>query len=316
MPGAEILPVDSEHCALHQCLRAGRAREVAKLVLTASGGPFRGRSRAELAEVTVEGALAHPTWQMGPKITVDSSTLMNKGLEVIEAHELYGTPYDRHRGGRPPPVGGALHGDLHRRGHHRPALDAPTCASPISYALAYPQRSTWSPSAPSTGPSVGSLDFEAARPRRLSVPRPGLRRRAAAAGRSRRGSTRPTRWPSTPSCQVGCPGVSIPDVLNECLDRHDGDGDGRCRASSSRSICRARELARAGSVERRAAIVTDTVEQSDSAGATSSRWVPGEPPLGNEAIGVELGAPRHGGARHAGHRRARLVHHARHHRRP
>ncbi len=79
-PGAEIVPVDSEHCALHQCLRAGRHEEVARLVLTASGGPFRGRSPAELAEVTVDDALAHPTWRMGPKITVDSSTLMNKGL--------------------------------------------------------------------------------------------------------------------------------------------------------------------------------------------------------------------------------------------
>ncbi|MFT6391375.1 MAG: 1-deoxy-D-xylulose-5-phosphate reductoisomerase, partial [Ilumatobacter sp.] len=97
IPGAEIVPVDSEHCALHQCLRSSFApeREVTRLLLTASGGPFRGRSSDELAEVTVESALAHPTWAMGPKITVDSSTLMNKGLEVIEAHELYGTPYEK-----------------------------------------------------------------------------------------------------------------------------------------------------------------------------------------------------------------------------
>ncbi|HEV3367631.1 MAG TPA: 1-deoxy-D-xylulose-5-phosphate reductoisomerase, partial [Acidimicrobiales bacterium] len=92
--GAEIIPVDSEHCALHQCLRAGNRGEVARLLLTASGGPFRGRSRAELAQVGVADALTHPTWTMGPKITVDSSTLMNKGLEVIEAHELFGLPYD------------------------------------------------------------------------------------------------------------------------------------------------------------------------------------------------------------------------------
>jgi 1-deoxy-D-xylulose-5-phosphate reductoisomerase len=89
-PGAEIVPVDSEHCAIHQCLRAGAAAEVRRLVLTASGGPFRGRPAAELEHVTVDEALAHPTWRMGPKITVDSSTLMNKGLEVIEAHELFG----------------------------------------------------------------------------------------------------------------------------------------------------------------------------------------------------------------------------------
>ena len=95
-PGAELLPVDSEHCALHQCLRSTHDNQgVDRLVLTASGGPFRGRTAAELADVTIENALAHPTWSMGPKITSDSSTLMNKGLEVIEAHELYGTPYDR-----------------------------------------------------------------------------------------------------------------------------------------------------------------------------------------------------------------------------
>ena len=91
----EIIPVDSEHSALHQCLRAGSSHEVQRLVVTASGGPFRGRSRAELADVTVADALAHPTWTMGAKITVDSSTLMNKGLEVIEAHELFGVGFDQ-----------------------------------------------------------------------------------------------------------------------------------------------------------------------------------------------------------------------------
>jgi 1-deoxy-D-xylulose-5-phosphate reductoisomerase len=95
-PGAEIVPVDSEHCALHQCLACVQgATDVARLLLTASGGPFRGRTAEELACVRVEDALAHPTWSMGPKITVDSSTLMNKGLEVIEAHELFGIDYDR-----------------------------------------------------------------------------------------------------------------------------------------------------------------------------------------------------------------------------
>ena len=93
--GGEIVPVDSEHSALYQALRAGRAEEVRRLLLTASGGPFRGRTRSELELVTVEDALKHPTWDMGPKITVDSSTLMNKGLEVIEAHELFGVDYDR-----------------------------------------------------------------------------------------------------------------------------------------------------------------------------------------------------------------------------
>ncbi|MFM7270854.1 MAG: 1-deoxy-D-xylulose-5-phosphate reductoisomerase [Actinomycetes bacterium] len=92
--GGEIVPVDSEHSAVFQCLRSGGPAEVARIVLTASGGPFRGRSRADLEHVTVEDALAHPTWSMGPKITVDSSTLVNKGLEVIEAHELFGVGYD------------------------------------------------------------------------------------------------------------------------------------------------------------------------------------------------------------------------------
>ncbi|GAB2808332.1 1-deoxy-D-xylulose-5-phosphate reductoisomerase [Actinocorallia aurea] len=93
-PG-QIVPVDSEHSALAQCLVGGRAEEVRRLVVTASGGPFRGRTRAELEKVTVQDALAHPTWAMGPVITVNSATLVNKGLEVIEAHLLFDIPFDR-----------------------------------------------------------------------------------------------------------------------------------------------------------------------------------------------------------------------------
>jgi 1-deoxy-D-xylulose-5-phosphate reductoisomerase len=93
--GADIVPVDSEHSAVWQCLRAGRPTEVARIILTASGGPFRGRAAADLATVTRADALRHPTWDMGAKITIDSSTLMNKGLEVIEAHELFGVDFDR-----------------------------------------------------------------------------------------------------------------------------------------------------------------------------------------------------------------------------
>ena len=133
-PGAELVPVDSEHGAIHQCLRANdnRAR-VERLVLTASGGPFRGRSRADLESVTIDQALAHPTWSMGPKITVDSSTLMNKGLEVIEAHELFGAPAADDGVGigfddievvvHPQSIVHSMV-DLHRRHHHRPALRA------------------------------------------------------------------------------------------------------------------------------------------------------------------------------------------------
>jgi 1-deoxy-D-xylulose-5-phosphate reductoisomerase len=93
-PG-QIVPVDSEHSALAQCLRGGAPEEVRRLVLTASGGPFRGRSREQLLEVTLEEALAHPTWDMGPVVTINSANLVNKGLEVIEAHLLFGIPYDR-----------------------------------------------------------------------------------------------------------------------------------------------------------------------------------------------------------------------------
>ena len=91
----QIVPVDSEHSALAQCLRAGSPEEVRRLVLTASGGPFRGRTRDQFADVTVDEALAHPTWDMGPVVTINSATLVNKGLEVIEAHLLFGIPFDR-----------------------------------------------------------------------------------------------------------------------------------------------------------------------------------------------------------------------------
>ncbi len=93
-PG-QIVAVDSEHSALAQCLRGGSADEVRRLIVTASGGPFRGRARADLAEVTPQQALAHPTWAMGPLVTINSATLVNKGLEVIEAHLLYDIPFDR-----------------------------------------------------------------------------------------------------------------------------------------------------------------------------------------------------------------------------
>jgi 1-deoxy-D-xylulose-5-phosphate reductoisomerase len=93
--GAQIVPVDSEHTALHQLLSGLPPGSVERLTITASGGPFRGRSSEQLAEVSIEQALAHPTWAMGGKITIDSATLMNKGLELMEAHHLFGTPYER-----------------------------------------------------------------------------------------------------------------------------------------------------------------------------------------------------------------------------
>ncbi len=139
-PGAEIVPVDSEHCAVHQCLRAGEGtRRLSRIVLTASGGPFRGRTAEELATVTREEALAHPTWSMGPKITVDSSTLMNKGLEVIEAHELFDVDYDH--------IDVVVHPQsiVHSMAEFTDGatiaqLSMPDMRLPIGYALAYPDR--------------------------------------------------------------------------------------------------------------------------------------------------------------------------------
>jgi 1-deoxy-D-xylulose-5-phosphate reductoisomerase len=139
-PGAEIIPVDSEHCAVHQCLAAVHATtDVARLLLTASGGPFRGWTAERLVAVTVADALAHPTWSMGPKITVDSSTLMNKGLEVIEAHELFGIGYDR--------IDIVVHPQsiVHsmvelRDGSTLAQLSNPDMRLPIGYALGWPDR--------------------------------------------------------------------------------------------------------------------------------------------------------------------------------
>jgi 1-deoxy-D-xylulose-5-phosphate reductoisomerase len=153
VPGAELVPIDSEHCAVHMCLRAGEGtRRLAEVVLTASGGPFRGRSVESLASVTVEEALAHPTWSMGPKITVDSSTLMNKGLEVIEAHELFGVDYDR--------IQVVVHPQsiVHSMatftdGTTMAQLSMPDMRLPISYALAYPDR---------IGTAFGAMDFSRA----------------------------------------------------------------------------------------------------------------------------------------------------------
>ncbi|MEX0847269.1 MAG: 1-deoxy-D-xylulose-5-phosphate reductoisomerase [Ilumatobacteraceae bacterium] len=160
-PGAELVPVDSEHCAVHQCLRSSVnvGREVARVVLTASGGPFRGRTSESLADVTVDAALAHPTWSMGPKITIDSSTLMNKGLEVIEAHELFGTPFDQ--------IEVVVHPQsiVHSMveftdGCTMAQLSLPDMRLPIGYALAYPAR-IGTPFGRIDWSQLGRLDFEA-----------------------------------------------------------------------------------------------------------------------------------------------------------
>jgi 1-deoxy-D-xylulose-5-phosphate reductoisomerase len=147
--GGLLLPVDSEHSALHQCLDGHGPQTIDSVVLTASGGPFRNRTAEELESVTVEDALAHPTWSMGPKITIDSATLANKGLELIEAHYLFGIEYERievvvH----PTSIVHAL--VRFRDGASIAHLGYPDMRVPISYALTYPERRPT---------SVPTLDF-------------------------------------------------------------------------------------------------------------------------------------------------------------
>jgi len=156
-PGS-ILPVDSEHSAIFQCFLGEDARDVARIWLTASGGPFRGRDRSYLADVSVEQALSHPTWAMGPKITIDSATLMNKGLEAIEAHHLFAIDYDR--------ISVVVHPQscVHSMvefsdGSVKAHLGATDMRIPIQYAFSHPRR--WSSLVgPVDFTTLGSLDFE------------------------------------------------------------------------------------------------------------------------------------------------------------
>ncbi|MDQ2727521.1 MAG: 1-deoxy-D-xylulose-5-phosphate reductoisomerase [Actinomycetota bacterium] len=228
-PGAEIIPVDSEHCAIHQCLRAVLDDQamaalpemtnpfLRRVVLTASGGPFRGRDVRSLGEVTVADALAHPTWKMGPKITIDSSTLMNKGLEVIEAHELFGLDYDD--------IDVVVHPQsiIHSMiettdGATLAQLSLPDMRLPIGYALAYPERAT-TPFGAIDWPKQGSLSFE--EPDREGFACLDLAYRAGRAGGT------------APACLNGANEVAvdaflhgrirwvdIPAVLAEVLDDH------------------------------------------------------------------------------------------------
>ena len=156
-PG-QIVPVDSEHCALAQCLRAGAPSEVARLVITASGGPFRGRSAAELAEVTPEQALAHPTWRMGPVITINSATLMNKGLEVIEAHLLFELPFEQIEVVVHPQS--IVHAMVEfRDGATIAQLSMPDMRLPIGLALGWPERSD-RPIGPMDWTRTSTLEFQ------------------------------------------------------------------------------------------------------------------------------------------------------------
>lgn len=154
----QMIPVDSEHSAIFQCLLGESAAEVSRIWLTASGGPFRGRSFSDLADVTVDEALCHPRWTMGPKITIDSSTLMNKGLEAIEAHHLFATPYDRIKVVVHPES--CIHSMVeYADGAVKAHLGATDMRIPIQYALSYPER--WpAPVDPVDFATIARLDFE------------------------------------------------------------------------------------------------------------------------------------------------------------
>ena len=228
-PGAELVPVDSEHGAIHQCLRTtDNKNRVARLLLTASGGPFRGRTADDLANVTIENALAHPTWSMGPKITIDSSTLMNKGLEVIEAHELFGTPAgDAGYGIGFDEIDVVVHPQsvVHSMVEFTDAstiaqLSTPDMRLPIGYALAWPDRIS-TPFGRIDWTTLGRLDFEP--PDLEAFPCLAL---AYAAGRA--GGTAPA-WISAAN-EVAVEAFlegqiawrDIAAVIAATLDRHDG----------------------------------------------------------------------------------------------
>jgi 1-deoxy-D-xylulose-5-phosphate reductoisomerase len=219
--GAMIVPVDSEHCALHQCLRSSDhvGREVASLQLTASGGPFRGRTRDDLSRVDVNQALAHPTWSMGPKITVDSSTLMNKGLEVIEAHELFGIGYDR--------IEVVVHPQsvIHSMvtftdGATIAQLSMPDMRLPIAYAIAWPDR---------FDVPFGAVDWASMRTLEFEVPdRETFRCLDLAYAAGRTGGSAPA-WLSAANeiaVEAFLAGriswLQIADVNDATLQRHDG----------------------------------------------------------------------------------------------
>jgi 1-deoxy-D-xylulose-5-phosphate reductoisomerase len=217
--GGLLLPVDSEHSALFQCLEGRRAEEVHSLVLTASGGPFRGRSRSELVDVTPEQALAHPTWRMGRKITVDSATLANKGLELIEAHFLFGVDYQQIDVVVHPTS--VVHGLVRfRDGSALAHLGYPDMRVPISFALTWPER------APTPVPSLDlssplALEFEPPDEDTFA-----LLRLAREAGR--RGGTYPCVYNAANEVAVEAflegrlPFLGIAEAVEEALDAADG----------------------------------------------------------------------------------------------
>jgi 1-deoxy-D-xylulose-5-phosphate reductoisomerase len=216
--GAQLIPVDSEHSALYQLVNAEQPGTVDRLVLTASGGPFRGRSRAELADVSIADALAHPTWDMGGKISIDSATMMNKGLEIIEAHHLFGLPYDQ--------IDAVIHPQsiIHslidlNDGATMAHLGYPDMRVPISYALNFPAR-TDVPVERLDLAQVGSLTFE-------EPDREAFRCLALAEAAGRIGGSAPCVMNAANEEAVAAflageiPFLAIPEVIEQAMDAID-----------------------------------------------------------------------------------------------
>jgi 1-deoxy-D-xylulose-5-phosphate reductoisomerase len=217
--GGLLMPVDSEHSAAFQCLDGWGVDQVESLVLTASGGPFRGRTRAELEDVTPDDALAHPTWNMGPKITVDSATLANKGLELIEAHFLFGLPYDQIEVVVHP--SSIVHALVRfRDGAALAHLGYPDMRVPISFALTFPERAA-TPVAPLDLASGMTLEFHA--PDLETFPLLALARDAG-----ERGGTYPCAYNAANEVAVAAflegrlPFLGIAEVVAEALAAIDG----------------------------------------------------------------------------------------------
>jgi 1-deoxy-D-xylulose-5-phosphate reductoisomerase len=214
-----ILPVDSEHSAAFQLLEGRDPETVGSLVLTASGGPFRGRARAELMGVTPPEALAHPTWNMGPKITIDSATLMNKGLELIEAHFLFGLPYERIEVVVHPTS--VVHALVRLRdGAALAHVGYPDMRVPISFALTYPERAP-TPIGPLDLSSGLILEFSP--PDEDAFPCLGLARAAGEAGRSMPCVLNAANEVGVAAFLDGrLPFLGIPEVVERTLNEVDG----------------------------------------------------------------------------------------------
>jgi 1-deoxy-D-xylulose-5-phosphate reductoisomerase len=248
--GARLLPIDSEHCALHECLDGRRPEEVKRLLLTASGGPFRERSRESLESVSREEALAHPTWRMGPKITIDSATLMNKGLEVIEARWLFGLPAEK--------IDVIVHPQsvVHSMvelidGTVLAQLGVTDMRMPIQYALSYPER--WPAAIPGMDFTRSlHLDFEP--PDRAKFPCLSLAYRALEQGGTAPAALNAANEEAVAAFLDGrVPFLAIPESIEEVLAKEPPratvaledvlDADRRAREHARQALAR-RQLAR------------------------------------------------------------------------